>query len=126
MDLVRKRSRQMGPWDGLMSGIAFSRTTTREYDSVMKSQTLPSADRLALDRLLDPLARRLTPASARALVEFRADPGTLPRIAELAEKCNEGELTASERVEYEAYVRAGDLITVLQSKARRLLRSRKS
>jgi hypothetical protein len=109
-----------------MSGIAFPRTTTPEYNPVMKSQTLPSADRLALDRLLDPLARRLTPASARALVGFRADPGTLARIAELAEKCNEGELTASERVEYEAYVRAGDLITVLQSKARRLLRSRKS
>jgi hypothetical protein len=102
-------------------------TMTRQHKmSFMKTQTLPSTDSVALDRLLDPLTRRLTPAAARALVEFRVDPATLARIGELAEKCNEGELTAQERAEYEAYVRAGDLITVLQSKARRLLKSRRS
>jgi hypothetical protein len=93
---------------------------------LMKTSTLSSADSAALDRLLDPLTRYLTPAAARALVEFRADATTLAHIAELAEKCNEGELTAGERAEYEAYIRAGDLIAVLQSKARRLLKSRKS
>jgi hypothetical protein len=74
-----------------------------------------------LDRLLDPLARRLTPAAARAMVGFRADPATQAHITELADKCNEGRLTARERAEYEAYVRAIDLIAILQSKARRLL-----
>jgi hypothetical protein len=74
-----------------------------------------------LDRLLDPLARSLTPAAARALVEFRADADTQARIAELAAKCNEGQLTAKERAEYETFVRAIDLIAILQSKARRLL-----
>jgi hypothetical protein len=92
---------------------------------VMKTETLASPDRVALDRLLDPLTRRLTPAAARALVEFRPDAATLARIAALAEKCNEGELTVSERAEYEAYVRGGDLIAIFQSKARRLLKSRK-
>jgi hypothetical protein len=74
-----------------------------------------------LDRLLDPLARRFTPAAARALVSFRADPTTRARIAELADRCNQGELSPEERAEYEAYVRAIDLISILQSKARRLL-----
>jgi hypothetical protein len=79
-----------------------------------------------LDRLLEPLALRLTPAAARALVNFRADSETQARIAELAEKCNEGQLTPQERQEYEAFVRAIDLIAILQSKARRLLaRNRK-
>jgi hypothetical protein len=79
-----------------------------------------------LDRLLEPLARALTPAAARALVNFRADSETQARIAELAEKCNEGQLTVQERQEYEAFVRAIDLVAILQSKARRLLaRSRK-
>ncbi len=75
----------------------------------------------ALDRLLDALARRFTPAAARAIVRFRADADTRARIAELADKCNEGSLTAQERAEYEDYVRAIDFIAILQSKARRLL-----
>jgi hypothetical protein len=75
----------------------------------------------ALDRLLDPLTSALTPAATRALVEFRADAATQARIAELGAKCNEGQLSPQERSEYEAYVRAIDLIAVLQSNARRLL-----
>jgi hypothetical protein len=74
-----------------------------------------------LDRLLDPLARSLTPAAARALVDFRADADTQAHIANLAEKCNEGQLSPEERAEYETIVRAIDLIAILQSKARRLL-----
>ena len=74
-----------------------------------------------LDRLLDPFARSLTPAAARALAEFRANPATQARIAELGNQCKEGRLTPAERAEYEAYVRAIDLIAILQSKARRLL-----
>ncbi len=74
-----------------------------------------------LDRLLEPLARSLTPAAARALVNFRADRETQVLISDLADKCNEGRLTRQERQEYEAFVRAIDLIAILQSKARRLL-----
>ncbi|MBY0522119.1 MAG: hypothetical protein K2R98_01900 [Gemmataceae bacterium] len=78
-----------------------------------------------LDRILDPLAESLTPAAARALVKFRADPATQARIAMLADKCNAGSLSAKERAEYEAYVGAIDLVAILQSKARRVLKSRK-
>jgi hypothetical protein len=39
----------------------------------------------------------------------------------LADKCNEGEMSASERREYESYVRAIQMISILQSKARSLL-----
>jgi len=81
------------------------------------------AETPALDRLLDPLARSLSPAAARAIVNFRADAATRAHIAELAEKCNEGQLTPHERAEYETLVRGIDFITILQSKARRLLGS---
>jgi hypothetical protein len=77
------------------------------------------------DRLLDPLTDALTPAAARALVDFRADAATQARVAELADKCNEGQLTPMERDEYESYVRAIDLIAVLQAKARRVLARRR-
>ena len=76
-------------------------------------------------RLLDPLASSLTPAAARAMSSF-ADVATQARIAELADKCNEGQLTAQERSEYAAYGRGIDLITILQSKARRLLGNSRS
>jgi hypothetical protein len=47
------------------------------------------------------------------------------RIAQLAEKANEGQLSSEEHEEYETYVRAIHFFTVLQSKARRLLKGTK-
>lgn len=85
----------------------------------------PPSTAEVLDRILNPLAECLTPAAARALVKFRADPSTQAHIAALAEKCNDGRLSPKERAEYESYVHAIDLIAVLQSKARRVLKSRK-
>jgi hypothetical protein len=82
---------------------------------------LRTSDTPVLKRLLGPFARSLTPAAARALVEFRADAATQARVAELADKCNEGRLSRRERAEYEAYVRGIDLIAILQSQARRCL-----
>ena len=82
---------------------------------------MPTLKPPPLDRLLEPLARSLTPAAARALVNFRADEETQALISDLADKCNEGSLTPQEQQEYEAFVRAIDLIAILQSKARRLL-----
>lgn len=75
-----------------------------------------------LDRLLDPVSRCLTPEAARALVKLRADAEAQAHIDRLAERCNEGRLTPAERAEYELYVAAGNVIAILQAKARALLR----
>ena len=77
----------------------------------------------ALDRMLEPVSRCLTPEVAKQLVQLQADPETQTRIDELADKCTEGKLTDAERAEYETYVRAIDFITILQLKARSLLES---
>ena len=74
-----------------------------------------------LDRLLEPLSRCFTPEAAERLVHFRVDPQLQARIDELADKCTEGDLTEEERVEYESYVRRGNVIAILQAKARQLL-----
>jgi hypothetical protein len=42
---------------------------------------------------------------------------------ELAQKCNEGRLTAEEREEYETSVRFANYLAILQAKARRLLKA---
>lgn len=82
---------------------------------------MPRMEQKSNAAVLDPVARQFTPAAARARVDFRADPDTRARIAGLGDRCNEGQLDPEERAEYEAYVRAIDLISILQSKARRLL-----
>jgi hypothetical protein len=79
-----------------------------------------------MDRFLNPFSKSLTPAMARRIVQFRADSATQARAEELADKCSEGDLTPKERREYEAYVRAIHLISILQSKSRMVLaKSRK-
>jgi hypothetical protein len=74
-----------------------------------------------LDRFLDPVGRCLNEDCAMKLIGLRADAKAQARVDELAEKCNEGELTPSEREEYETYVMAAEFVAVLQSKARQLL-----
>ena len=74
-----------------------------------------------LRRLLDPVSRSLNVEAARKLVRLKADRKTQSRVDELARKCNEGELTRGERAEYEKYVVIGNLIAILQAKARFIL-----
>ena len=74
-----------------------------------------------LDRFLDALSEGFTPAMARRIVDFRADAATQARVEELADRCSEGQLTPAERREYAAAVRAINLISILQSKARTVL-----
>ena len=71
---------------------------------------------------MEPVSRCFTAESARALSEMRADPAAQERIQELAEKCDQGELSPEERREYETYIHVGNLIGILQAKARLYLR----
>ncbi|MFO0969156.1 MAG: hypothetical protein U0793_26680 [Gemmataceae bacterium] len=54
-----------------------------------------------LDRILDPVTSSLNEEAARKLIGLKADRKAQARVAKLAEKCNEGELTPRERQEYE-------------------------
>jgi len=74
-----------------------------------------------LDQIFDPLTEILTPEAAQRLVSWRADEATQRRLDELGNKCNEGQLTETERKEYETYVRIIDIVAILQAKARAVL-----
>jgi len=76
-----------------------------------------------LDGLLDPLSRCLDAESAQRVTQFRVDPGVQARIDTLAERANDGVLREEERAEYEAFVNAADLISILKLKAGRQLNS---
>jgi hypothetical protein len=71
-----------------------------------------------LDRLLEPLAGCLSPEVAAKVADLRADEAMQDRIDYLAERANEGALSAEERDEYAGYLHAIDVIAVLQAKAR--------
>ena len=74
--------------------------------------------------LLAPVVAALNEEAAHKLIDLRADRKVQARVARLARKCNEGELTAEERTEYESFVAAGDFVAILQALARRQLRER--
>jgi hypothetical protein len=74
-----------------------------------------------LSQLLEPVSLMMPVGFARELAALRATPDIQARIDELADKCNEGRLTDDERAEYDAYVDAIDVISILQAKARAAL-----
>ncbi|RLT07539.1 MAG: hypothetical protein DWI22_09735 [Planctomycetota bacterium] len=78
-------------------------------------------DTTAFNRGTDPILQFFTVDQARGIVEYRGDAGLQRRIEQLAERANEGELTAEEQAEYEGYVRANKFVAILQAKARKLL-----
>ena len=56
----------------------------------------PSATITALDRMLEPLSDCLNVEAAQRIVELRIGPDIQTRIAELADRSNEGLLTEDE------------------------------
>lgn len=74
-----------------------------------------------LDRFLDPVTEALTPEMAQTIVNLKADAETEARIGKLRQKANEGTLTPDEAAEYKEFVEAVDIISIIQSKARKYL-----
>ncbi len=85
---------------------------------------MSTAQNNAFDRGIDPVLKMiLSTDKARTVLDYRADESLQQRIEELADKCNEGELSLSERAEYEGYVRANNCVAIIQAKARLVLAS---
>jgi hypothetical protein len=76
---------------------------------------------IVIERVLSAVGECLDRQSAEALIQVRADDQMQERIEELADKSTEGMLAPEERDEYEALVRVGNFVAILQAKARRLL-----
>ena len=76
-----------------------------------------------LDRLIEPFAECLRTEAARKIVALRADEETQRRVDELAERANRGILTPEERSDYDHFLAAFHFVTVMQARARQLLRS---
>jgi hypothetical protein len=74
-----------------------------------------------LDRFLEPVTESFTPDLARTFVELRADDALQAEIDVLRQKANLGTLSAEEEASYKDFVEALDVLSIIQSKARRFL-----
>ncbi len=74
-----------------------------------------------LSQLLEPVGQMMPVDFAQKLAAMRASPEVQARIDELADRCTDGELSDEERAEYQAYVDAIDVISILQAQARAVL-----
>jgi len=74
-----------------------------------------------LSGVMEPLGRCLTRESAREILAVRADAVAIRRIEKLARDCDAGRLTPAARAEYQLLADVGELVALLQAKARRYL-----
>jgi hypothetical protein len=77
-----------------------------------------------MDRFLEPVTESFTPQLARTFVELRADDELQAEIEVLRQKANLGTLTPEEDTAYKDFVEAVDVLSIIQSKARRFLATR--
>lgn len=82
-------------------------------------------DDSAFDRATEPLFRLLTSEQLAQLTSLSRDQRLESRVTELAGKAQTGELSEGERAEYEGYIRANNLIAVVQGIARRRLTAKR-
>jgi hypothetical protein len=76
-----------------------------------------------LDRILEPVTEAFTPELARHLLGLRADDALQSEIHSLRLKAKEGTLSPEEEAAYKDFVEAIDVLSIIQSKARRFLMS---
>jgi len=80
-----------------------------------------SAATIDLDRLPEPLADCLPVEVAARVANAHVDDAMQERIDYLADRSNEGLLSAEEREEYAGYLHAIHVVTVFQAKARAIV-----
>lgn len=75
-----------------------------------------------VDGVLGPLAELLGIETARKLASFEIPGSVQARVRTLGARSNEGTLTDEERAEYEGYVTVANVLALLKSRARLMLR----
>jgi hypothetical protein len=94
-------------------------TTTRT-----DPDAFPSSEVTILSKVFLRSPHSLTKEQARYLVELGFSDEDKERMKGLARKNREGEISTEELRELDSYVKAGDLLAILQSKARKILKAK--
>jgi len=76
-----------------------------------------------LARLLDLRAANLTPSAAEFLLTIQFPDDDVARMNRLADLAQEGTLSTDQQVELDSYIHVSNLLALMQSRARKLLKS---
>ena len=88
----------------------------------MKTALLPPTTEAAIwARVIHPNGT-LTPTVARAILKLEFSADDQERMHELAQKAQEGALTTNEQFEIDNYERVGNMLAILKSRSRKLLK----
>ena len=85
----------------------------------MSSATTETSEMAILRRIVDPEQPFLSEEAARAILRLDFSAADRARMNQLAAKNREGKLTPTEEQELNSYIRVGQTLGILQSKARR-------
>jgi len=85
----------------------------------MSSATTETSEMAILRRIVDPEQPFLSQEAARAILRLDFTAADRARMNHLAAKNREGKLTPTEEQELNSYIRVGQTLGILQSKARR-------
>lgn len=75
-----------------------------------------------LAKMLEPALEAMPADFARVLVNLRVDEGLQSRIEVLRYKANTGQLSIDEKQEYEEFIEAVEIVSLLQVNAQRVLK----
>ena len=89
----------------------------------MSLATAETSEMAILQRIVDPEQPFLSAEAARVLLRLDFNTDDRTRMNQLAAKNRAGKLTPSEEQELNSYIRVGQMLGILQSKARRSLRA---
>ena len=91
----------------------------------MGSQLLsPNSEAAIWARLMQAQKDELTPEAAQFLLAIDFGESDQQRMIQLAERSEAGTLTAEEQIEFDGYLHVGNLLAVIQSKARLALKTK--
>ena len=91
----------------------------------MGSQLLsPNSEAAIWARLMRAQKDELTPEAAEFLLAIDFGESDQQRMLQLADRSEAGTLTAEEQIEFDGYLHVGNLLAVIQSKARLALKTK--
>lgn len=89
----------------------------------MSSATTETSEMAILRRIIDPEQPFLSAEAAQVILRLDFSAADRARMNQLAAKNRKGKLTPTEEQELNSYIRVGQTLGILQSKARRSLRA---
>lgn len=86
--------------------------------------TRPTSEAAIFARVWETENGTLSPQLARHIIRLRFAENDKARMRELAVKNRQGAISSEELRELDSYIRVGDLLAILQSKARKLIKAK--